>query len=102
MRTCVTCGNSMSEGYLLEELGDTFCSSKCLDEVFPGSSVEMENMTEEELANSTWYWTTWEEDSDEVKAQYRAMGIEIDEDQEGQVSNKEHFKAIMHMIGMKE
>jgi DNA-directed RNA polymerase subunit RPC12/RpoP len=72
----------MSEGYLLEELGDTFCSDTCLDKVFPGSSIEMKNMTEEELEQSNWYWTSWEEDSEEVKAQYKAMGLEVADDNE--------------------
>jgi hypothetical protein len=55
----------MVEGYLLEEMGDTFCSDFCLDIAYPGSSIEMANMTDEQLEDSTWYWTSWDEDDNE-------------------------------------
>lgn len=70
MRTCTNCGNKMVEGYLLEEMCETFCSAFCLDIAYPGSSKELSNMTEQELDDSNWYWTSWEEDD-----------IEIDEDE---------------------
>lgn len=55
----------MSEGYLLEELGETFCSDACLDKKYPGAAAEMDSMTDDELEESTWYWTSWEEEKRE-------------------------------------
>ncbi len=65
MRTCLTCGKQMAEGFLLEEVCETFCSDECLDVKYPGASVEMAAMTDDELEDSTWYWTTWEADDTE-------------------------------------
>lgn len=60
VRTCYTCQDLMTEGYLLEEYGKTACSENCLDSIFPNTSQTLKEMTEEEFDESTIYWTDWE------------------------------------------
>ncbi|BAQ11335.1 hypothetical protein OXB_2864 [Bacillus sp. OxB-1] len=52
MRTCSQCGWEMSEGFLHEDSGNTYCTTDCLNKEF--SAVEREAMSVDEL-----FWTDW-------------------------------------------
>lgn len=66
MRTCTTCNNEMTEGYLAEEFGTRFCSAECLDiEFYVGLAHEIANTPESEEDDMTIFWTTWEEEDEE-------------------------------------
>ena len=62
MRTCDVCEAKMVEGYLDEESCEYFCSDKCLDVTYPGQSIVQAAMSDEDLEESTLYWTAWEEE----------------------------------------
>lgn len=59
-RTCEICKKVMHEGYVIESLGETFCTEKCIDSRYPNTSQELSEMTDEELEESETYWTQWE------------------------------------------
>ena len=52
-RTCSVCGKEMTEGYLAEDVGEYYCSDKCLHEVM--TEDEYNRYYEEEYV----FWTEW-------------------------------------------
>lgn len=60
MRTCSECGKKMNEGYCIQDGADYYCSDACLYKNIPQERyLDM-------YYNDDAYWTTWEEDDEDV------------------------------------
>ena len=54
-RVCDICGKKMTEGYVIDDGAEYFCSDVCMRKRY--SDEEYMKMYEQDIA----YWTTWEE-----------------------------------------
>lgn len=71
MRTCTTCNELMDEGYLAEEIGETYCSKECL--FVDGYTPEQYDL---DYAEGSIFYTEWEEDEDEPQRALYVVEVE--------------------------
>lgn len=60
MRHCLVCGKPMTQGYVVDDGLEYYCSDECLHKRY--SDEEYQKMHENDVA----YWTEWEDEEDGV------------------------------------